>query len=457
MKRRTLGVAGLVAVAALVVGACGSGRSDDASPDDTSGDTVAETASGTFGTVEDVCSDGDASGATDQGVTDTEIQIGYGDDAGFQQSPGLNHQMSDAMEAFIEWCNDAGGINGRMIKGNYHDAAILDVNNAMQDACASDFFLVGQGFSLDSSQESVRQACGLPSVAGYAVSPQFANAPIKWEPFPIPADYTNTAPAAQIAELFPDVPAKASVMFGNYAATIDSKDKIVDTWPDFGYTFLDCPQEYNLQGESLWLPFVQNLKDCGAELVYFVGNPAPNFENVLSAADQIGFEPIWYVDPIFYDDAFRAWNVDGLADNVYMRLGYTPLEEADAEPSTQQFIDIMQRYGGDMNQLGQQSASAFLLWATAAKACGSELTRECVGENLAEVTSWTGGGMHAEANPGENLPSECGMLLKLEGTSYVRVYPEEPGTYDCDPSYAAKVTGPELEKAKLDANRIAQL
>jgi ABC-type branched-subunit amino acid transport system substrate-binding protein len=456
-RRMTVLVAALGVVAVLAT-ACGSGRSDDASSGDTvGGDQPTEVASGTFGTVEEVCSDGDASGATDQGVTDTQVQIGYGDDAGFQQSPGLNHQMSDAMAAFIEWCNDAGGINGREIVGNYHDAAILDVNNAMQDACASDFFLVGQGFSLDSSQESVRRECGLPSVAGYAVSPQFANAPIKWEPFPIPADYTNTAPAAQIADLFPDVVTKASVMFGNYAATIDSKDKIVNTWPEFGYEFLDCPQEYNINGEASWLPFVQNLKDCGAELVYFVGSPAPNFQNVLSAAGQIDYRPIWYVDPNFYDASFRDWNVDGLADNVYMRQSYTPLEEADAEPSTQQFIDIMNTYGGDMNQLGQQSASAFLLWATAAKACGSDLTRECVGEQLDTITSWTGGGMHAEANPGENLPSECGLLLKMEGTSYVRVYPEEPGTYDCDPSYAAEVFGPERERANLDENRIAQL
>ena len=48
-----------------------------------------------------------------------------------RQSPGLNHQMSDAVKAFISWCNDAGGINGRKVKGNYHDAKILDVNNAV--------------------------------------------------------------------------------------------------------------------------------------------------------------------------------------------------------------------------------------------------------------------------------------------------------------------------------------
>ncbi len=459
MKKSSWTGAFAVAVAlATIMTACGGGRSSSSGDPDSSTQTTATAASaGTFGSLSEVCGPGSASGATDTGVTDSEITIGYGDDAGFTQSPGLNHQMSDAVEAFISWCNDAGGINGRKVKGNYHDAKILDVNNAVTEACQTDFFVVGEGWSLDASQEVTRRGCGLPAVAGYAVSPQFANAPIKWEPFPIPADYTNTAPAAQLKELFPDKVSKMAVMFGNYSATIDSKDKVVSAWPSQGYSFLDCPQEYNIQGEADWKPFVQKLKDCGAEIVYFVGSPYPNFENALEAANQIDYKPIWYVDPNFYDVAFRDWNTAGNADNVYLRESYVPLEEASSNPATQQYLDIMQQYGGDVNQLGQQSASAFLLWATAVKSCGSTVTRQCVGDALDKITSWTGGGMHAEANPGENLPSDCGLLLKMEGTSYVRVAPEEPGTYQCDPAFAAKTSGGVLERAKLDADRESQL
>jgi hypothetical protein len=229
-KSSWLYAAAVTTALALIMTACGSGRSS--SSGDGTTNTTATTATqtaGSFGSLQDVCGSGTASGATDKGVTDTDITIGYGDDAGFQQSPGLNHQMSDAMKAFISWCNDAGGINGRKVKGNYHDAKILDVNNAVTEACATDFFVVGEGWSLDASQEASRRACGLPAVAGYAVSPAFANAPLKWEPFPIPADYTNTAPAAQLKELYPDKVSKMATMYGNYSATIDSKDKVEST------------------------------------------------------------------------------------------------------------------------------------------------------------------------------------------------------------------------------------
>ncbi len=42
-------------------------------------------------------------------------RIATGDDAGYTGSPGLNHEMTDAMEAFVAACNDLGGINGRQI------------------------------------------------------------------------------------------------------------------------------------------------------------------------------------------------------------------------------------------------------------------------------------------------------------------------------------------------------
>ena len=123
----------------------------------------------------------------------------------------------------------------------------------------------------------------------------------------------------------------------------------------------------------------------------------------------------------------------------------------------QDYIDIVTKSGGETNQLGEQATSSFLLWATAAKACGSDLTRDCVMGEIAKVTSWTGGGLHSEGNPAENLPATCGMVLKVTGTEFERVYPEEPGTLDCSPDYVQPVTGPLLERAKLDANRIAQL
>jgi ABC-type branched-subunit amino acid transport system substrate-binding protein len=456
MKQRRTALAVLLVIAALAAG-CSSDRKDDTSASSGPTTTAAAAASDTkFGDLPSPCGKGDGGGATDQGVTAKSIKIGYGDDAGFTNSPGLNHEMADAVKAFVKWCNDAGGINGRTIDATYYDAKITDVNNAVTAACAKEFFLVGEGWSLDGGQETIRRGCKLPAVPGFAVSPPFSNAPLKYEPFPISADYTIVSGGAQLAKMYPDAIKHAAAFFANYSATIDSKDKVVSAFPALGYKF-SCPQEYNILGEADWKPFVQKLKACGAQFVYFVGSPYPNFENVLTAAEQLDYHPIWYTDANFYDEAFGKWNSTGLADKVYLRESYIPLFEADINPATKQFLDIVKADGGDVNQLGEQSASAFLLWATATKACGANLTRDCVLKEIAKVHKWTGGGLHAASDPGGNLPSDCGMLLGLKGTKFVRVQPKKPGTYDCNPSYAAKLSGPVVDRAKLDANRISQL
>jgi ABC-type branched-subunit amino acid transport system substrate-binding protein len=453
-------LASVLLIGVLFAAACGSSDRGDDTSGAASGNTSTTAAdaasSSTFGDLDSPCGKGDAKGATDVGVTDTDITIGYGDDAGYSASPGLNHEMSDAIKAMVKWCNDQGGINGRQITGKYYDAKITEVVNAVTQACADKvFFLVGEGWALDSAQESARLGCDLPAMPGYSVSAAFANAPRMIQSVPNPIDFTPIQYAAAIAKAFPDKIKKSAVMFANYAATQETKEKVLATFPSQGYKFLDCPQEYNIAGESDWKPFVQKLKSCGAEVVYWTGSPYPNYENFLEAAAQLDYKPIYLVDANFYDQAFAKWNTNGFADTTYIREAYLPLEEADTTPAIQQYLDIVKGDGGDVNQLGEQATSSFLLWATGVKACGSNVTRDCVLKEIGKVTKWTGGGLHAETNPASNKPPTCGVTLTLKGTKFVRFDPKEKGKLDCSADYVVKVTGPVVDAAQLGPDRIS--
>ncbi len=454
-RRSVVLVVGLLAALGLLASACGGGRSDSSNSGGSSGGGGSSKGE-TFGTMASPCGPGDAKGATAQGVTDTSILIGYGDDAGYATAPGLNKEMSDAIKAMMKWCNDQGGINGRQVTGKYYDAAILNVNNVMTEACTQVFMLVGQGWSLDSAQEKTRIGCGLASVPTYTVSPQFANAPLMYQPSPNPGDYYGAANAFIFAEKYPTQVKKAALFYANYAATQDSAEKAKIAYTQAGWTWLDCDQVYNIGGEANWTPFVQRLKDCGAEVVYFSGSPAPNFQNVLDAAKTINYNPMWMNEANFYDSNLAKWNTSGNANNMYVRMTYYPFEQADKVPAVAKYLEIVKANGGSTSLLGMQATAAFLLWAEAAKECGSNLTTDCMMTTLAKVESFDAGGLQSATNPGKNLPGDCAMVLKMNGTAYEQVLPTTIGTQACDPKYLVKLTGPVVDRAQLDANRISQ-
>jgi ABC-type branched-subunit amino acid transport system substrate-binding protein len=464
LRRRTAVVATATVMAMVLAVGCTGNRG--AVVDDGSGGAdvqgSAQEQDTSFGTLASPCGPGEAgaaTGATQQGVTDTEITIGYGDDAGYQGSPGLNHEMSDAVKAMIAWCNEQGGINGRQVVGNYYDAKILEAANAIQEACGQVFMMVGEGFALDGGAEPARVGCGLAAVPGYTGTSDFAMGPNMVQPIPNPIDYNSVQQAAALARAFPAEVKKAAVVYSSLPATIDTTEKVLGTYTSQGFNFLsDCAQTYAIQGESDWKPIALRLKSCGAEMVYFSGTPSPHFENLLDAAHQLDYDPVWFTETNFVTPEFADWNTSGFADRTYSKMVFTPLEQADINPATQQYIDIVTKAGGDVSLLGAQATSAFLLWATGAKACGSDLTSTCVLDQLRQVHDWTGGGLHSTMDPGANVPGGCGLVMKVEGTKFVQWSPEEPGQFECDPSFVVKVDPPVTSAAslQLDANRVSQ-
>ena len=251
---------------------------------------------------------------------------------------------------------------------------------------------------------------------------------------------------------------KAALVFAEFPATRETRDKAFLSYPAAGWEFQDCDQIYNVAGESDWKPIASNLKACGIDAVVWVGSPDPNMENLLNAARQVGFEPtLWATDPNQYVSSFAQWNAenDGAADNVYVRMTGVPFELADEAPAVQQYMDLVQASGGSIGLLGEESASAFLLWATAAQACGSQVTAKCVLDKAAEQKDWTGGGLHLPADPGTNSAPRCGMLLKLTGGDWEKVAPTD-GLFECDDSFL--VTGLQTDAVKaalMNADRIA--
>ncbi len=475
-------------VLALVAAACGDDRDDDAAettdatttaapaddgstettvaPADDGATTDATTTTAApadvamFGDMPWPCGPGDGANEDDgatRGVTADSVTIAIGDDAGFVSAPGLNKEMTDAMNALVAECNELGGINGREIVTNYYDGAIFEVATAMQQACDDDnFMLVGQGWAFDSAQEEIRLGCGLASAPTYTVSAAFAHGPGVFQGVPNPADETPAASMHQFATAQPDAVQAMGALVSDFSATRETRDKILAIAGDYGWTFVSEDIEYSANGEADWTPFVLQLQEAGVQGIYWSGSCLPNLQLFMQAAVANGLDVPVYTDANHYDALCAEANADGALDNVYIRMAFLPFEEATPDSAAQQYLDLVNASGGKIGLLGAQTASSFMLWAQAASDCGATLTRDCVIENMSSITSWTGGGLHTEVNPAENHPPDCGILMRLNGTAYERVAPTEPGTYECfDDGIGVIADAPALVPVLLDENRIA--
>ena len=432
---------GAVLALGLLAAACSSSRSGGSANAGNTTTTSSSSSSKTFGTLASPCGPGSAKGATEQGVTDTNITIGYGDDRGFASSPGIDQEMGMAVAAMIKWCNDQGGILGRQIVGDFHDAAVTQVNTVMQAACKTDFMLVGEGFSLDEAAEGIRLGCNLAAVPGFTVGPDAANAPEMYQPVPNPVDYLPASPYYEAAQLFPGAVTKFDVIHTNLAsATEVSYAKDVEAAAGAGWKQTSCGVTLNYFGEPNYQPFAQKYVNCGIKMIYSNLPPGPLLFGMLEAINQVGLKPIYIMETDAYTTQMSAWNTSGIGNQIYVRDAFVPIEEAGKVKAVQDYVNAVNATGGKTSQLGQQAASAFLLWATEAKACGSNLTRQCMINNLSKVHNWTGGGLHAPADPGNNTPPMCGMLLKLTGTTFSQFYPKTIGQFDCNSKYMFKIS-----------------
>jgi hypothetical protein len=449
-SRRRAAAAAALAALALVASACsrssdetetGGGATTTAAPSGDGASTSAPSSesrldAGGFGDLENVCQDGDASGATDVGVTDTQVQIGSFTDKGFSARPGLNEEMYDAAVAFAAWCNEHGGINGREVVVADRDAALTDYNARIVEACAEDFAMVGGGAVLDDADNGGRVACGLPNIAGYVVSAGAREAELQVQPLPNPLATVMGGQYRRVAEQFPDLIDGYGTITSSFGSVLLVRDISVDAVTQLGYTEV-YREEYNSAGESNWRPFVEGMQAAGVEILEFIGEPT-FFSQVLEAMEVVGYRPeIMLVNANFYDSLFQETAGD-IAENTLIRIQFTPFELADQNPATADYLELMERYNpdGKVALLGMQSLSAHLLWAQAASACGSELTRTCLMENASSVTEWTGGGLHVAQDPSTNTPGDCFALLRPTADGFEldeELTAANEGIFNCDP------------------------
>ena len=400
VKART--VVALLLLALVAAGCRGSSDTETGTATEGNQSSDEGTASGDFGSLSDVCQSGDASGATAQGVTDDTIQLGTLTDFGFTK----NREFIDAAEVFTQWCNAAGGINGRKLEFQVRDAQLFQYRQQVLQSCREDFLLVGGGAAFDNTGVKDRLKCLLPEFPAQVVS------------------YENTASDLQVNALGENP--QISPYEGYYKWLVKEKypqtaDAIGIIAGDIGITRLFSQREtealkslgakivysdvYPASGASDWTPYAQALKDAKVKGLIWFGD-FTQLSKLEQSLTDIGFTPEWIdANSNSYNQQFLKLT-SGLVGKQtnFAPLQIFPLEQAADNEATQQLLDVYKEYAPDVTLTGPavQAFSAWLLFAQSAAGCGDDLTRSCVYDAAMKVTEWDGGGLHATTNPSDS-------------------------------------------------------
>jgi ABC-type branched-subunit amino acid transport system substrate-binding protein len=407
---------------------------------------------GSFGDLKDVCGPGDGAGSTAQGVTDDAIKVGTISDPGFTGRPGLNQELFDASKVFTAWCNAAGGINGREIEMTERDAKITEYKQRITEACQQDFMLVGGGGVFDDTGQDERLGCLLPEIPAYQVTSAARGADLAIRPLPNPLDRLSIGVYQYLGKRFPKSTKDVAFLTGNVPATVVVDHQNQEAVKSLGWK-VTYQAQYNALGEASWTQYVQAMRSKRVKGLVYTGEPE-NFAKLLQAAADIDYHLDWAVTGANALDAnFIKVGGDAIRD-VFLISAFVPPFMAKQNPATQQYLDLFEQYlpaGKSEALLGMQSFSAWLLFATAVKQCGSEVTRKCVFDAAGAVTDWTGGGLHSASQPGKNESPRCGMVI--EATPKGFVVPDDfkltDGLFRCSDNSVVKLEDDYGKGAKL--------
>ena len=352
-------------------------------------------------------------------------------DPGTPLVPGLDQELFDTATAFAGWCNAAGGIAGRKINLTLRDSKLFDVAARMIDACGHDFAMVGNGEAFDSAGVATRVKCGLPEVPAYDNSPEATSAPLVVQASPTPIQQQVTAAFLGAKNIYPN-DTKVGLLVGNVPGVTTTGLRFKEAALISGFT-VPYYNLYPATGIDNPQADVAQMKAAGVQILMQVGdiNAGIALEKAMATAG-------WYPDaivstPDHYDNNLIK-NAGSVLKNTWVVDAYYPFESAN--PATKQYVDIMKQQlpNGKIAALGRNAWSAWLLFATAVKACGSNLTRDCLLKEAGNHPDWNAGGL----GPSVNTSSTD----RKAGTCWVGLKADQSG-FTVDPKYLPPTAGHE--------------
>jgi ABC-type branched-subunit amino acid transport system substrate-binding protein len=414
--------------------------------------TSASSSSGVWPGVGKICEPGSGGASTVRGVAAKTINIAVFNDASNTIVPGLEAEFPQQATAFADWCNAAGGINGRKIVIDNRDAALFNAAQQATAACQSDFMAVGGGMALDQPSVPIREKCGLGQISGYVVSDASVEASDQVDPTGINTSAVTAGWFGVLAKAYPKAVKVAGMGGSDTPSVLESETKYEFAAEAEGWKvadFLEPPTSV-----ENWSPYVEQYQQKGVMALWPAD--ASDFTPFAQAMTTAGFKPAFVAlgTQFANTQTQKAVVANPSLPPVYVETQWWPLAQASQNPSTEELVTTMHKYakGDSIDFDDEEGAEAWTLWAKSASACGSALTVTCVLTHAAATKNWDAGGIQAPVatlklsneNP---QPSPCFAMLKLssKGILYDKAltHPTQ-SIWNCDPKNVIHLSAAQL-------------
>ncbi len=362
-------------------------------------------------------------------------------------SLGLFKGAQVGTQAYFDYVNSTGGVNGRKLVLNGADDGFTGAGNkqATENALQNDFALVGD-FSLEDSFGGavLKENPGFPDVS-QVLDDATNKLPNVYSPIPL-ADGWASGPMDYYYNKFKSDADKAGAFLADSPSATQTWDGEQYVAEQAGFKFVS-EQTYTTT-QTDFTQQVIAMKNAGVKIIFMDQMPANYASSVLKALAQQNYHPQVLLGAATYSSQLipssgGAANVDGayLSQNLALYLG----TDESSVPAVGNFLHWVQvaSPGFDPDLFTAYGWLSADLFVQALKNAGSDPSRGSLLQALSKITSFNGGGFNAPSDPATKTPPNCYLIATVTNGQYVRSPDDPPITgstqgFRCDGKYVTE-------------------
>jgi branched-chain amino acid transport system substrate-binding protein len=372
--------------------------------------------------------------AATPGVTAKTITVGSISDIS-SPIPGLFKGAQVGAQAYINYINSQGGVNGRKIILDARDSAFSSgtVASEAQSIAKSDFAFVGGYSLLDGSEQPAIDANKVPMIA-QTLTPSLFKDPNLYSAIPTVDGGAANGPFKWLKSQYPAGVKAVGFIGSNATASVKASEATYRALTyNLGYKWV-----YNRDAgytETSFLADMVKMKSAGVKMVLEVTEGPAQISTMAQEMKQQGLNAPLVVGAGTYSSAFDP----GSAGNGTLLYTVTSLymgEDAKVVPAVGTFDKWVKK--ADPNPtLDLFTLDGWInaqLFVQALKAAGANPTRASLVAQLNKINSFNASGIISSQNPAQKIPGQCWIAAKYTNGKWLRIKPDPKAAFVCNPN-----------------------